>query len=152
MPDIKPEDVDIITPSSLGQGITAARSSAIQKQYDEATEDTDKKARTVTTPDGKTYLLDKVGLKNWSSRPAFPGQFQVERGRKIGPTTTKVFNLSKDLDEFNALMEQASPQGEFYDLDPAIIIVNLDKHFWEGSFYVCVSYQPIYYALPIKKY
>lgn len=137
---------------SIGHGTSAARISEIEKQAAALKEDDDKKARTVTAPDGKTYLLDKVGLKNWSSKPAFPGQFQVETARKIGPTTTEVFNLSTDLEAFNALMAKASPQGEFYDLDPAILVISIDRHFWEGSFYICVAYQPIYYALPMKQY
>lgn len=152
MPDKETEDIAAAIPSLIGHGTSAARISEIQKQTDAIKAEDDKKARTVTAPDGKTYLLDKVGMKHWSSKPAFAGQFQVENARKIGPTTTEVFNLSKDIESFNELMAKASPQGEFYDLDPAIIVVNMDRHFWEGSFYVCVSYQPIYYALPIKKY
>lgn len=141
-----------IIPAAIGQGTSAAREKQIIEQKLLADAEADKKARTFTSPDGKTYLLDKVGFKNWSSKPAFSGQFSLEGARKIGPTITKVFNLSQDLDAFNALLEQAGPQGEFYDLDPAIVIINMDRQFWEGSFYVCVSYQPIYYAIQTKSY
>lgn len=151
MDDIFPSrGIDYVAP--IGEGTSAARLTVMQEQAKDLMQQDDKAARTFTAKDGKTYLLDKVGLKNWSSKPAFPGQFSIEQARKIGPTTTAVFNLSTQLDEFNELLAKASAQGEFYDLDPAIIIVNMDRNFWEGSFYVCVSYQPIYYAMQSKTY
>lgn len=149
--DIFPhKSVDYIAP--IGEGTSAARLTVLQDQAKDLDNQDDKSARTFKAKDGKTYLLDKVGLKNWSSKPAFPGQFSIEQARKIGPTTTAVFNLSTQLDEYNELLAKASYQGEFYDLDPAIIIVNMERQFWEGSFYVCVSYQPIYYAMQSKTY
>lgn len=136
----------------IGEGTSAARLTVLQAQSVELQQQDEKKARTFKDQDGKVYLLDKVGLKNWSSKPSFPGQFQYEEARKIGPTKAEVFNLSKDIDAFNALMAKASPQGEFFDLDPEIIIINMDRQFWEGSFYACITYQPIYYAMQSKKY
>jgi hypothetical protein len=79
----------------------------------------------------------------WMSRPSLPDQAsRMPETVKLGPTVTKVFNLSDaaELEAYNELHQKAgSADG------PLVEITANHREFFNGSFYACVAYSSVSY-------
>lgn len=97
------------------------------------------------------FLRDKIGLRALANYPQARGQLDDENQYRLGPIVVAIYDLSKDLDKYNELLEEAGPQGTQYELPPKVQIMDTHERFAKGVFYVRVAYRRIYYMMGIKK-
>lgn len=96
------------------------------------------------TEGGVEYILSPSGRRAWSSKPLFDDQYKKPFELRRDPMRTRVYNLSdeKDLEEFNELQSKLSPFG------PGIEIIERERQFYQGTFYMLVSYNRVWYRIP----
>lgn len=79
----------------------------------------------------------------WLTRPTVPEQaVRMPETVRLGPTVTKVFNLSEpaDLEAYNDLHQKAG------NADGALVEITANhREFFNGAFYACVAYSPVSY-------
>lgn len=98
--------------------------------------------------DGNVYLLDKLGLKKYASRPVTQDQYMKEGMWIEDPPVTEVFDLG-DKDQLDAYNEL---QRLTYPIDgPSVRIAALRQEFYRGKFIMLVTYSKVWYLLPEPK-
>lgn len=134
-------------PKSAGEGVARSEDVFPERSGDMHIPDSNR----FRDENGVDFLLASTGHKLFSNTPLLRGQLSNPDGFVFGPEEGKVFNLSNDLEEYNALLSQAGPSGDLMDGDPSIIILSNERTFYRGDFHAYVSFRKIWYKLPNKK-
>ena len=140
--------------SSYGDTESLRKAYSVIDSDDSAVEEMQKvqESSMVTDQAGNEFLIAPTGHKEWARTPFMKGQRANPELCKRDCLTAEVFDLSdkKDLVRYNKLLRQAGPSGRNRDGDPTIEIAEVDKQFFEGKFYVYVSYYKLWYIIPMN--
>lgn len=101
--------------------------------------------RYIVGDDGIEYIIGRDGTRLWCARPLFDHQLNLGEIR-TDPPKTEIFNLSdeNDLKALNELEKLIIDDG------PGIIFAEKDRQFFEGTFYLCLTYRRVWYKIPTK--
>lgn len=135
---------------SIGQSYSSkATSEFIESQHKDIWEDFAEAAKPneMLAADGTLYVLDAVGDVKESTTPTVKGQYKKEGLWRYGTPKATVLNLSipKDLSEYNEILAKAS--GE----DPGCAVLESSREFYQGEFFVMLTWCPILYASLMRK-
>lgn len=132
-------------PYSLGGGVLPVIPPLPEKEEEEKVEKVDTYYEEEVSKDGVSLIKGRDGRVRWATLPPKVGMLQDPAMYRTGPPQCKLFVLPEDLERYNTFLRRSGNTGINMDGDPEIMLETNHEEFYEGKFYVRITYREIYY-------
>lgn len=144
-----PEDIEDQTPPedeepySLGGGVLPVIPPMPQEEEEKPEDVEPDYAEEIQN--GGRVIKGRDGRVRWGTFPPKVGMLQDPAMYRTGPPQCKLFILPEDLDAYNTFLRRSGNTGINMDGDPEMMLETNHEEFYEGKFYIRITYREIFY-------
>lgn len=132
-------------PYSLGGGVLPVIPELKEEKEEEEKDKEVEKDYAEEVQGGHRIIRNRDGRIKWGTMPPKVGMLQDTNMYRTGPPQCKIFVLPDDLEEYNAFLRRSGNTGVNMDGDPEMMLETNHEEFYEGKFYVRITYRELFY-------
>lgn len=141
-PSIPPEE----EPYSLGGGVLPVIPRLEKEEVEkEKPQEIDREYKEEEEEGGRRVIRGRDGRVRWATLPPKTGMLQDTAMYRTGPPQCKLFVLPDDLEAYNSFLRRSGNTGVNLDGDPEMMLETNHEEFYQGKFYVRITYREIFY-------